>query len=276
MVTLLCTVRGCALPLSRHDRAVVCASGHSFDVARSGYVNLLQPQDKRSRIPGDSKASVLARRRLADRGFGTQLSDCLAAILTRGMDRGPHAILDTGCGEGSHLAALAKQFHAEASGTDISTAAIDLAARRYPAITWVVANADRFLPYADSSFDVVLSITSRRNGSEFSRTLTAHGVLIVVVPAPDDLIELRRAILKEGVERSRVDNVVDELASWFVLETRTESREVRNISRDEIDAILLTTYRGARKREMEAVSSLGGMKCTIAFDVMTFRRRSQS
>jgi uncharacterized protein YdaT len=101
-------------------------------------------------------------------------------------------------------------------------------------------------------------------------------MLIVAVPAPDDLIELRRAILREGFERSRVESVVSELAPELVLEGRAESREVRNISREEIDDILLTTYRGARQREMEAAVSLEEMKCTIAFDVMSFRMRART
>ena len=53
-VRLLCTVRHCRLPLVREERRLVCANRHSFDVARSGYVNLLQPQDKRSKNPGDT------------------------------------------------------------------------------------------------------------------------------------------------------------------------------------------------------------------------------
>src|SRR3982750_4806984 len=65
---LLCPVRDCHLALAREERRVVCAKGHSFDVARSGYINLLQPQDRRSRNPGDTAAAVDARRRLHDRG----------------------------------------------------------------------------------------------------------------------------------------------------------------------------------------------------------------
>src|SRR5258708_33871115 len=41
---LLCTVRDCHLPLlqtkDEGGRRLVCPSGHSFDVARSGYINL--------------------------------------------------------------------------------------------------------------------------------------------------------------------------------------------------------------------------------------------
>ena len=62
---LLCPVRGCHLALTREEKRVVCARGHSFDIARSGYINLLQPQERRSKNPGDTADAVAARRRLA-------------------------------------------------------------------------------------------------------------------------------------------------------------------------------------------------------------------
>ena len=54
---------------------------------------------------------------------------------------------------------------------DISIPAVDAAARRYPECEWIVANADRFLPYADRSFSIVMSITARMNSGEFRRVL---------------------------------------------------------------------------------------------------------
>jgi len=58
LLVLACSVRGCGLPLTRRDRALVCSAGHAFDIARSGYINLLQPQDRRSLVAGDSKTAV--------------------------------------------------------------------------------------------------------------------------------------------------------------------------------------------------------------------------
>src|SRR4051812_26047501 len=65
---LLCSVRDCRKPLTRAEGRLFCARGHSFDVARSGYINLLQPQERRSKQPGDTLAAVAARRKLHDRG----------------------------------------------------------------------------------------------------------------------------------------------------------------------------------------------------------------
>src|ERR1017187_7110592 len=65
---LLCTVRNCHMELVREERRLHCPRGHSFDVARSGYINLLQPQDRRSKEPGDTAVAAAGRRRLHDRG----------------------------------------------------------------------------------------------------------------------------------------------------------------------------------------------------------------
>jgi 23S rRNA (guanine745-N1)-methyltransferase len=152
---LLCPVRACHLPLAREESRLVCPKGHAFDIARSGYVNLLQPQDRRSRQPGDTAEAVAARRRLHDRGFSAPLLDGIRN--TTGAAAGD-SVLDAGCGEGFYLGSLAHVTGCKGHGVDISVPAIEAAAKRYPGCEWIVANADRFLPYADDSFSLVLSI----------------------------------------------------------------------------------------------------------------------
>src|SRR5437016_6434284 len=96
----LCTVRDCHLPLAREERRLVCPRGHSFDVARSGYINLLQPQERRSKRPGDMAAVVAARRRLHDRGVTTPLLSGIAGMLAASPS---DIVLDAGCGDGFYL-----------------------------------------------------------------------------------------------------------------------------------------------------------------------------
>ena len=188
----------------REGRRVACRRGHSFDVARHGYLNLLQPQDRRARRPGDAAEVLAARRRFLGSGAAAPLIEAVVDLSAVGAR---DAVLEVGCGEGQHLARIAHRFGCDAHGVDISVAAIDAAARRRPRLRWVVANADRFLPYADASFRMVLSITSRMNAPEFRRVLRSDGTLLVAIPAPDDLVELRRAALGEGVLRDRVERI---------------------------------------------------------------------
>ncbi len=122
-------------------------------MARSGYINLLQPQDRRSKKPGDTAAAVAARRRLHDRGVTGPLFQGIAETLAASKN---DIVLDAGCGDGFYLGTLARETGLEAHGVDISTPAVDAAARRYPECEWIVANADRFVPYSDGSFSARL------------------------------------------------------------------------------------------------------------------------
>lgn len=258
MVTVLCPVRGCGARLERRERSWVCSRGHSFDIARSGYCNLLQPQDRKSKSPGDPREAAMARRRFLEAGHGDFLLQALREEI-----RG--ATLDVGCGEGWFLGSLAREREMEAHGVDLSVPAIELAARRWPGVNWWVVNADRALPFADGSFDTALSIAGRRPSGELRRVLKPRGRLLVAIPGEDDLIELREAVLGEGRLLGRVERTVAEMAGLFELESHRTLRSVETV--DARDA-LAATYRGARKSQRK---ELGKMRVTLSFDLLRFQ-----
>jgi 23S rRNA (guanine745-N1)-methyltransferase len=267
-VTLLCPVAGCRRPLARAGRSVRCPRAHSFDVARSGYVNLLQPRDRRSARPGDAPATVAARRRLAARGFETPIREAVAGLLTLGPD---DAVLDVGCGDGHHLAAISARFGCEGHGLDISVAAIEAAAKRYPGLYWIVANADRFLPYADGSFRAVTSITARRNPAEFRRVLRDDGTLLVVVPAPDDLIEIRERILGKGIERDRVESAITTFAPLFTLERHERIRHVARLDAASVRDAMVASYRAGRASRLARLAAVSDLDVTLSRDAFLLR-----
>jgi 23S rRNA (guanine745-N1)-methyltransferase len=253
---LLCPVRDCHLELVREGRRVFCARGHSFDVARSGYINLLQPQDRRSKQPGDTEAAVQGRRRLHDLGVTAPFLRAMSKILDL---RAEDTVLDAGCGEGFYLGELARQIGFEAHGVDISIPAVDAAARRYPGCEWIVANADRFVPYADRTFSVVMSITARMNTSEFRRVLRDDGRLLIAVPSPEDLIELR------GQGRDRVSRTIETFAPVFTLADRRRVTTTADLDAAAVQDLLHSIYRPMRSQPAEA------MRVTFSLDVLLFR-----
>ncbi|HXP88737.1 MAG TPA: methyltransferase domain-containing protein [Bryobacteraceae bacterium] len=253
---LLCSVRGCHLALVREERRVHCPRGHSFDIARSGYINLLQPQERRSKRPGDTVAAVAARRHLHDRGVTEPLLQAIAGILAAGPS---DVVLDAGCGDGFYLGALARQTGCDAHGVDISVPAVDAAARRYPGCEWIVANADRFVPYADRSFSVVLSITARMNAGEFRRVLRDDGRLLVALAAPEDLIELR------GAGRDRVARTVETFAERFTLVDQRRITSAADLDAAAVQDVLLSIYRPVRPQPA------GAMRVTFSLDLLLFR-----
>lgn len=253
---LLCPVRDCHLPLLAETRRLACPRGHSFDVARSGYINLLQPQDRRSRQPGDTAAAVAGRRRLHDLGVTQPLLRAISGLLETGPD---DVLLDAGCGDGFYSGSLAAETGCETHGIDISVASIDAAARRYPACQWIVANADRFVPFADNSFSVVLSITARMNAGEFQRVLRDDGRLLVAVPAPDDLIELR------GPGRDRMARTIETFATGFTLTDQRRATTSADLSSAAVDDLLHSVYRPLRAQPA------GAMCVTFSLDLLLFR-----
>ncbi len=279
MADLRCPVRGCGAPLLRTGSVWSCERAHAFDEARSGYLNLLQPQDRRSRHPGDSKEAAHARRRFADAGREDWMRDEILReydALERAREGPSPAVLDVGCGEGFLLGSLALFRQVDANGTDISVPAIDLAAKRYPDPCWVVANADRVLPWADGSFDLVLSVTARRNGPEMRRVLKPSGRVLLVVPGPDDLAELRKALLGDATERDRASPAVEELASDLELLSRRIVRQRARFSRAEVRDLLTATYRGGRSRELARAFEIGDLALTISRELLLFGARGEA
>jgi 23S rRNA (guanine745-N1)-methyltransferase len=274
LVFLICPVRGCSEPLERQSRSLRCPRGHSFDVARGGYVNLLQPQDRRSKSPGDPRAAVEARRRLLDAGYGEPLLRAIREEITAaGLGAGA-AALDVGCGEGTYLGALARDPGIAAHGVDLAAVAVDLAARRYPEGTWIVANADRFLPWAAGAFDLVLSIDARLNPAEMRRVLKDGGRLLVAVPGADDLVELREAVLGEGRLRDRLEGAAARLADGFELEARRTVRGTAELGPAEIRDALAATYRGGRESRRERIETLSALPVTLSHELARFRKRA--
>jgi 23S rRNA (guanine745-N1)-methyltransferase len=255
---LLCSVRDCHLPLTREERRLVCPRGHSFDVARSGYINLLQPQERRSAKPGDTAAAVTGRRRIHDLGVTAPLLNGIASMAAATSD---DVVLDAGCGEAFYLGSLGRRTGCKAFGVDISIPAIDAAARRYPEDTWIVANADRFVPFADASFSLILSITARMNAPEFRRVLHDYGRLLIAVPAPDDLVELR------GPGHDRASRTIDTFAQEFTLVKQQRVTTTADLDATAVQDLLHAIYRPKRDQAVEA------MRVTFSLDLLLFRPR---
>jgi len=279
---LVCPVRNCHKPLVRREKSLVCALGHTFDVARSGYLNLLQPQERRSKQPGDTSDAVDARQRLHDLGVSEPLLEGIASFVA---PTATDVVLDAGCGDGFYLGNLARRYGFDAHGVDISSPAIQAAAKRFPAAhgalrsstgsrtEWIIANADRFIPYADASFSLVLSITARMNSPEFRRVLQPDGRLLVAVASPLDLMELRGAHLtgsagdsdSEEVGRDRVPRTIETFAREFKLADQRRVTTTAELSTDAVRDVLLSIYRPMRSQPIQA------LRVTFSLDLLLFR-----
>lgn len=197
MLKPLCPV--CGAPLACAERAWQCENGHGFDVARQGYVNLLTVQQKHSLHPGDTREMVAARRAFLDAGHYAPIAQTLRTLLAR---HAPDArcVLDAGCGEGYYLSQLADI--PERWGIDISKDAVRYAAGREKTAHWLTATAAH-LPFADGSFDAVLSMFALTAEREFARVLKPDGVFVQVLAGAHHLPALKTIIYPEILEKEK-------------------------------------------------------------------------
>lgn len=255
---LICPVRDCKKTLMRAEKTAFCSQKHTFDISRSGYINLLQPQDRKSKTPGDTNAAIEGRRALHDRGITEPLFRAISDMV---QARPEDIALDVGCGDGFYLGSLQQRTDVSSYGVDISVASIDKAARRYPECEWVVANADRFIPYADQSFSLILSITARMNSPEFRRVLKPDGRLLVAVPSPEDLIEIR------GQGRSRTQRTIEMFSEEFSLVGKNQVTTVADLDAGTVEGVAASIYRP------QTAGKLRAMKVTLGLDLMLFKVR---
>ncbi|MFO7994481.1 MAG: methyltransferase domain-containing protein [Marinobacter sp.] len=185
-------------PLAPFGACWRCPSGHSFDVARQGYLHLLPVQKKRSLDPGDSKEMVAARQRFLNAGYYRPIAEVVnAAVLQSAADE-PRTLsgLDAGCGEGYYLRELAAAdtgAKLALMGLDISKWATLAAAKQDKRPRWVVgSNAN--LPVLPGALDFVICLFGFPVHGEFARVLKRGGMLIEAHAGPSHLRELREII----------------------------------------------------------------------------------
>ncbi|MEU8229543.1 putative RNA methyltransferase [Actinoplanes sp. NPDC048967] len=203
------------------DQALRCRQGHSFDIARQGYVNLTAG---RSPHPGDSAEMIADRAAFLAEGHYAFIAEALAETVR--ADDG--LVLDAGTGTGDYLAHVLDALPAVPGlGLDVSKPALRRAARAHPRAGAALADLWRPLPLADASVSALLNVFAPRNGPEFHRVLRRDGMLLVVTPAPEHLAELVTAHSLIRVDPAKADRVAQTLGTDFRAEvTTTHSRRL--------------------------------------------------
>ncbi len=267
---------------------------HPFDVARQGYVNLLPVQQKNSKDPGDSQASIEARKRFLNKGHYQSLQAFICQKMTELLAQNklvnnpiakpnnkPIAWLDIGCGEGYYTQTMAQTGMDILLAADISKpAVVELAkaskaegslwyqhdgfkiadgsktAAIYPLVT-SAAN----LPLRAHSVTGISSIFSPILPEAFSKVLSAEGYLIIAKPDIGHLVTMRDALF-DDVREHDSDKFLDELAPYFqLLETHHVSSKLSLAAEALADLMTMTPYAyRARSDKRQALLAEGAVQ----------------
>jgi 23S rRNA (guanine745-N1)-methyltransferase len=233
LVSVSCPV--CLEPLLRSGRSYGCLNRHNFDVSKEGYLSLLHGRTNYQQI-GDDKLMIKARVRVHKLPPYMELAKAISDFSPQ-IDV-VHGVLDVGCGDGFFLdwVARAATPPARGAGVDISKEALAKAAKSYPSLFFVRADAARNrLPFADSSFGMVMSIFAPRPVEEIQRVLRADGSWLIVTATKDHLREVREHLPLAAIGEGKLDALTSH--SYSIKRSGTSVCELQ-VARDELASII--------------------------------------
>lgn len=269
----------CHTQLAQMGNMLKCTHNHSFDIAKEGYINLL-----RKPLPGDTKEMLLARRDFLERGFYQPLSEAINTLtLTHRPDVAtPLNILDAGCGEGYYVGRL-QHFLSErqdvqvgcAIGVDISKDAVRMAAKKYHArADFIVANLKDPLALLDNTIHILINIFAPRNPSEFARILAPGGLLLIAIPNPDHLQQLRSVLHLLSIEEQKEQHIIEQFADHFTLITAEAITYPLHLAQKEIEQVVMMTpnYWHLSDETRIAMARLEEIETQISFTCLMLRK----
>ena len=231
----------CGGALEKADRALRCANGHSYDIARQGYVHLLPVKQMHAKIPGDTKQMVDARRVLLGGGYYDAFRDKLAELTDKYLPKNG-VVLDAGCGEGFYTSALyekvASLFH---------------------------------LPCTENSVDVLTDVFAPIVPEEFFRVLKPGGVMILAVPGARHLYGMKEVLYKEPYENEEHDTAYD---GFEYLDRECVQKFITVNGRENIEALFSMTpyYWKTDVEGGERLRALDVLGTEIKFDFLVYRK----
>lgn len=271
MNTFICPV--CNSPLSVCEKAYKCKNGHNFDIAKSGYVNLLLSQKSKDKRHGDDKVMVNSRREFLDKGYYKHLLNGIITNVSKYCTK-DSSILDAGCGEGWYTVNLYENLCAVNSApdilaVDISKSALDGFAKRNKNIQRAVASVYS-LPVQENSCDIVLNVFAPIAEKEFHRVLKKGGILICVIALKEHLYSLKTAVYNSP----RKNEIGDLNLNGFDLISKTDIyKEITITSNEDIKTLFKMTpyYYKTSKEDYEKLENLNTLTTETHFGILVYK-----
>ena len=211
---------GTALSGADDFSRLVSESGHSYDVAKQGYVTLAAGAGLKHK--GDDMDMVNARETYLAMGHFAPFVEAVTGAVQDALDSAslaeatPASLLEVGAGTGYYLAhTLDSIAEARGVGLDISPHAAKHLAKCHPRVGAVVADAWERLPIQDESVDAISVVFAPRNPAEFQRVLAPGGQVIVLTPGAGHLDELREPLGILGVEEGKVERMYEQAEGFL-------------------------------------------------------------
>lgn len=149
-----------------------------------------------------------------------------------------------------------------------------MAAKRYKGIHFLVANLKERLVFANDTLHVLLNIFAPRNAEEFARVVTLGGIVLIVIPAPQHLQQLRGTLGLLSIEENKQEHVIEQFAPYFTYMGATAVNSTLRLNRQELlQSVMMTPNYWHMSDEIKAVmEGLHEIETEIAFSCLVFRK----
>lgn len=249
----------CGSTLFQKEKRFVCSSNHSYDIAKSGYVNLLL---KQSKDHGDNKEMVQARTAFLEKDYYGFLKEELKQI---SIKESPSVLADLGCGEGYYT----KEFVAkEKYGFDMAKDALTHAAKQDSSTQYAIASIFH-LPLENDCCDMVVTCFAPTATLEIPRILKDHGCFVCVTPGPKHLFEL-----KEQLYETPYLNKTDEIEWSLKKEAEYSISNSFHATNEDLEHLFQMTpyaYKTGR-RGIEILHKITSLDLTAEFVIRIYRK----
>ena len=256
---LRCPVCGESFDISAN--CLSCRNGHSFDIAKENYVNLLAGRHKSGDAIGDNRQMAHSRKSFLDKDFYFPLARALGNILS---EREKSTVLDICCGEGYYTEKIISMCpDNDYYGFDLSKEMVRLAAKRRCGASFFVANiAD--IPLAENSVDFAFHLFAPFQANEFHRILRPGGTLVTAIPGKRHLFGLKSILYDSPYEN---DEKLPDIGRLAVNDVIRVSSEIALSDPEDIMSLLRMTpyYYHTPTAGLERLTKLSEMTTEIEF-----------
>lgn len=251
---MICPI--CQKILVEDENKYSCEQNHSFDKAKSGYINLLI----NSSNSGDNKIMIDSRKLILESGYYQPLAFAIKDIVKKyNISR----LLDVGCGEGYYSNVIQDFLDITVVGLDISKYACLKASKSYQNILFVVASMAN-IPFQDNSFDAILSNFAPHNEVEFKRIASKY--IIKIIPSSNHLVEIKELLYEDVIlKESKVPNFVG-----FKLIEEVDLKYKKYIE-EVYDLVKMTPYYYKTKIDEKELSNYKA-KVSFEFKLLVFEK----
>lgn len=269
MFGLTCPV--CKELLKKEDRTYKCSNNHCFDIAKQGYVNLLQSQQSKQKRHGDDKLMIKSRTDFLNKDYYKPLQQLLCQKLNDFAEN-DCKILDAGCGDcyyTSEIEKTLKSKNPEIIGIDISKDAMIASSKRNKNIITAVASVFA-LPVEDESFNCVLNVFSPFAPDEYKRVLTKDGFLFRVVPLENHLFELKQSIYDNPLKNPEENT---EIQGFQLIDKRDLKYKIKLDNNQDIQNLFKMTpyYYKTSATDQQKLDNLSSLETRIEFELLIYK-----